>query len=126
MAFEDNRFTVVACEPLLIELAGVLARPRLFRRYGYTADDVSALLGSLRALGELVTVTGSVRVCRDPEDDVVVETAINGRSDVLVSRDDDLKRAPEVTALLAERGIRVLSVQQFLDALEKAEAQAKN
>jgi hypothetical protein len=33
---------------------------------------------------------------------------------VLVSRDDDLKRAPEVTAFLAEHGIRVLSVQQFL------------
>ena len=125
-AFEDDRFTVVTSEPLLVELAGVLTRPRLVRRYGHTPEDVAVLLGSLRALAELVPVTGNVRVCRDPNDDMVVETAINGHTDVLVSRDDDLKRAPEVAAVLSEPGIRVLSVQHFLDALGEAEAQVNN
>jgi predicted nucleic acid-binding protein len=55
---------------------------------------------------------------------MVIETAINGRADMLVSRDDDLKRSPQVTATLAERGSRVLSVQRFLDALDGADVQA--
>lgn len=48
---------------------------------------------------------------------MVIETAVNGHADLLVSRDDDLKRAPEVAATLAQHGIRVVSVQRFLDAL---------
>lgn len=48
---------------------------------------------------------------------MVIETAINGGADVLVSRDDDLKGAPEVATPLAEHGVRVLTVQRFLDAL---------
>jgi len=75
------------------------------------------LLGSIRALAELAVVRGEAQICRDPKDDMVIETAINGHADALVSRDDDLKRAPEVVSLLAERGIRVLSVQRFLDAV---------
>ena len=116
-AFEDDRFTAVTSEPLLIELATVLARPRLAHRYGLTAEEIAGLLGTIRALAELAVVGGEVQICRDPKDDMVIETAINGHADALVSRDDDLKRAPEVVSLLAERGIRVLSVQRFLDAV---------
>ena len=115
--FEDDRFTAVTSEPLLIELATVLTRPRLAHRYGLTAEEIAGLLGTIRALAELAVVRGEVQICHDPKDDMVIETAINGHADALVSRDDDLKRAPEVVSLLAERGIRVLSVQRFLDAV---------
>lgn len=121
-AFEDGRFTGVTSEPLLDELAGVLARPRLVSRYRLTPEDAADLVGPPRVLSEQVVVTGGVRVCRDPKDDMVIETAINGRADVLVSRDADLKRAPEVAAALAEHGIRVLTVQHFLDALDEEAA----
>ena len=53
---------------------------------------------------------------------MVIETAINGDADVLVSRDDDLKRAPEVAAVLAEHGVRVLTVQRSLNALDEEAA----
>ena len=76
-----------------------------------------------RAAIELAEVSGSVHLCRDPRDDMFIETAVAGRADVLVSRDDDLKRAPEVATILAEHGIRVLSVQQFLDLLDEADAE---
>jgi len=121
-ALEDGRFSLVVSEPLLAELADVVSRPRLVRRYNLTAEKAANLLQTMRE-GELTEVTGTVRVCRDPDDDMVIETAINGHADVLVSRDDDLKRSPEVAETLAEHRIQVLSVQQFLNALHEAEAQ---
>ena len=122
-AFEDGRFSLVVSEPLLTELAEVISRPRLVRRYRLTPEKTAAMFRTLRE-GELTEIAGTVHVCRDPDDDMVIETAINGRADMLVSRDDDLKRSPEVTATLAEHGIRVLSVQRFLDALDEADEQA--
>jgi putative PIN family toxin of toxin-antitoxin system len=119
-ALEEGRFLLVASAPVLEELARVMVRPRLARRYGLGLEDASRLLALVRDQAvELAEVTGEVRLCRDPRDDLFIETALKGRADVLVSRDDDLKRAPEVATLLAERGVRVLTVQRFLDALEE-------
>ena len=123
-ALEEGRFSLVASEPILQELARVVGRPRLARRYPAGADDVERLVAlTRRAAIELAEVSGSVHLCRDPRDDMFIETAVAGRADVLVSRDDDLKRAPEVATILAEHGIRVLSVQQFLDLLDEADAE---
>lgn len=116
-ALRDDRFTLIVSEPLIVELTEVLSRQRLRRKYAVAPEDVSDLVTLLRVRGEATTAAGAVHLCRDPKDDVFLETALNGRADVLVSRDDDLKRAPELAGILAEQGIKVLTVQRFLDAL---------
>jgi putative PIN family toxin of toxin-antitoxin system len=119
-ALEEGRFSLVVSAPVLEELARVMVRPRLALRYGLGLEDAFRLLALVRdQAGELADVTGEVRLCRDPRDDMFVETALKGRADVLVSRDDDLKGASELISVLMERGVRVLTVQRFLDALEK-------
>lgn len=127
IALEDGLFTLVASAPVIEELARVVVRPRLVRRYPLRVDDARRLLSLVRerANEELAEVTGRVRLCRDPRDDMFIETAINGRADVLASRDDDLKRAPEVAAILAAQGVRVLTVQRFLDALGEERPQPR-
>ncbi len=109
-ALVNNQFSLVISDPLLAELAEVMTRPRLVQRYNLTPEKTHAVLLVLQD-GELTAVTGSVRVCRDPDDDMVIGTATNGHADVLVSRDDELKRSPEVAATLSEHGIQVLSIQ---------------
>jgi predicted nucleic acid-binding protein len=54
---------------------------------------------------------------RDPDDDILLETALVGGAQYFVSRDDDVKRDQELLARLRERGVEVLSVAQFLDLL---------
>jgi predicted nucleic acid-binding protein len=51
------------------------------------------------------------RVCRDPDDDVVLATAVAGRADFIVTGDDDL------LVLKRFRGIRILSPRQVLEML---------
>ena len=53
-------------------------------------------------------MVGDCRICRDPNDDIVIETAIRGRVEVLVSSDKDILEDANVVALLAAAGVRVL------------------
>ncbi len=120
-ALEQDEFVFVTSQPLLDELTDVLARPRVVSKYGITAADIGQLQALLVAKCEMVHISGTLRLCRDPDDDVVLETAVNGQVDVLVTRDEDMCRDLDLLALLEARGIRVLTVQRFLDELESAQ-----
>jgi putative PIN family toxin of toxin-antitoxin system len=118
-AFLEGRFTLVTSEPMLEELAVKLYLPRIRRRTGLTLEEVADLIDGIGEAAEVVEVIGNVQLCRDPNDDMVIETALNGKADVLVSRDEDLTRAPEVATALAAAGVRVMTVARFLEALEE-------
>ncbi len=62
--------------------------------------------------------TGSIRECRDPDDDLILETAILGQAQYAVTRDDDIKRDRDLMDHLQARGVTVLSVRQFLEKLD--------
>lgn len=123
-ALRAGSFDLLVSEPLLAELAGVLERPRLARRFGVTPATVDALLALLRERAELVPVRGALRLCRDPDDDLVIETAVGGRADALVSRDDDLKGDADLVAALRALGVEVLTVQRFLALVGAAQGGA--
>ena len=70
------------------ELLDVLQRPRLARRL---PDAFIDRLHRMLAEAESVEIASLVLgVCRDPEDDMFLELALNGYADVIVSGDDDL------------------------------------
>ncbi len=117
-AYLNGRFELITSEYLLSEANDVLGRPHFARKYGITRAAIDRLIALLRNGSEIVPVVGAIRICRDPKDDAVIETAINGRADVLVSRDDDLKRDPALIARLAAESIAVVSVRRFLELLD--------
>ena len=117
-AADAGRFTIVVSEPMLTELAEVLGRRRIRARLGLSDEELANAIARIWNQSELVRIVGDVRLCRDPDDDVVIETAMRGRADVLVTRDGDLKGAADIVAVLRARGVAVLSVQQFLDVLD--------
>jgi putative PIN family toxin of toxin-antitoxin system len=118
-ALQAGRFTALVSNPLLSELAEVLSRPRIARKYGVTQTDGEELATLVRERGVEVTVTGSLRLCRDPDDDVILETALLGGADVVVSRDEDLKGDEELVRVLLTAGIETLSVRRFLLVLDE-------
>ena len=117
-ALQDKRFELVTSEPLIEELVHVTTSPRLVRRYGLKAEEAADLLVLIRDAGDRARVTGTLHLCRDPNDDMVIETALNGRADALVTRDDDLKGESELVTALREKGVAVLTVRRFLEALD--------
>jgi putative PIN family toxin of toxin-antitoxin system len=64
----------------------------------------------------LVEISGAAQGCRDPNDDMFLETARVGGAEYLVTFDRDLLDAQLVAALEAE-GITVASLATFLHAL---------
>ncbi|HEY7030102.1 MAG TPA: putative toxin-antitoxin system toxin component, PIN family [Thermomicrobiales bacterium] len=113
-----GRFRLVTSTPLLDELAEVLERPRIQRRHGLPPDDIRSYVDVLRRGADVVAVSGKLQICRDRDDDVVLETALLGNAELLVTRDEDLSRVPELAEALAPRGVSILTVRHFLDLLE--------
>jgi uncharacterized protein len=109
----DGGFMPVLAPEIMAELRRVLlTRRRIRRRYPYTDEDVREYLRVLGAIATVVTdlppLTG---VVRDPDDDMIVATAVRGRADRIVTRDRDL------LALGAYGNVRVVTPRQFLDEL---------
>jgi uncharacterized protein len=113
-AFLVEQFTPVVSDALLEEIRDMLHRPRIRRRWRLRADDVATALALLQDRTVQVIPTGALHLCRDPDDDILLETAIIGGARFFVSRDDDVKRDLELMSRLRERGVVVLSVAQFL------------
>ncbi|MDW8103414.1 MAG: putative toxin-antitoxin system toxin component, PIN family [Armatimonadota bacterium] len=119
LAFRDGLFEAVASEPLFSEIKAVLRRPRIWLKYQLDEDTVAAYLALIRQQVIWVEPTGSLHLCRDPRDDFLLETAIWGDAQYIVTRDDDLKRDPALLQQLSASGIKIVSVQHFLDLLSE-------
>jgi len=117
-AWLTGQFKIIISKPLLEELEDVLHRPRIQQRFGVTDAQAEALLLLVTEKAVPVEVTGQLRLCRDPRDDLVLETAILGGATHIVSRDEDITRDPELRRQLEERGIKAVTVGHFLVELE--------
>ena len=116
-AGKTGTFLIVSSLPLLDELHEVLLRPRVMKIRQSTETDVNVFIASVGAVVQLVPVSGELRLCRDPDDDVVLETAIQGNATYVVSRDEDMTRDLDLVDRLRERGIKTITVQRFLNFL---------
>ena len=63
---------------------------------------------SLVDAGTLVKVTESIAICRDPKDNMILELAVSGNAEVIVTGDDDL------LAMNPFKDISILNPQSFL------------
>ena len=93
-------------DDLAKELRDVLYRPR-FNSY-ISREERDGFLEALLSQSELVEITEAVRVCRDPKDDKILELAINGNADYIITGDDDL------LALNPFRNVQVIRPAEFL------------
>lgn len=75
-AYRQQRFIVVLHRALMDELIAVLQRPRLTKRFQIQPEDVHELTALLQARSLWVEICGELRLCRDPRDNLVLETAI--------------------------------------------------
>ena len=113
-AAQARRFEVLTSDPLLDELLDVLQRSRLMRVRCTTRKQAEAFVNDIAEVTHIVPISGHLHLCRDPKDDIVLETAIVGGATHIVSRDEDLTRDPELLRWLEERNIRAVTVNRFL------------
>lgn len=107
-----RRGTLLFTTDSLAELAEVLQRPK-FDPYVTQAERLK-FLELLYRIGTEVIVTRRVQACRDPRDDKILEVAVNGNADAIVTGDKDL------LALHPYLGVPILTATQFLETYVSA------
>jgi putative PIN family toxin of toxin-antitoxin system len=116
-AYQDGRFELVSSEDAFDEVRRVLARTRIARKYAITSAIADEYVELLRERADLLAPVPAAKVARDPDDDRWIDLAIEGRADALVSRDGDVLDQG-VSDFLDNHGVRVLTVQHFLEVLD--------
>jgi len=82
----ERRLIPLATPPLFLEYEDVLSRPEQRLVHGLPLEALDDFLAELAALVEPVEVHFAWRPqVRDPSDEMVLEAAINGRADALVT-----------------------------------------
>lgn len=116
----DSRHTLVLSRYILAEVRRTLHYHRLQAAFKLTELEIQehvALLQQVATIIEPVIAEAIVR--NDPEDDPVLYTAIQGRVDVLCSRDRDFF-APDVIVFCRERGVEIMDDVTLLRRLATA------
>ena len=81
-----RRLVPLVSPPLFLEYEDVLKRPEQQLAHGLALEEIDKFLAELAALAEPVELHFRWRPqVRDPNDEMVLETAINGRADALVT-----------------------------------------
>ena len=82
----EERYPVVASVPLMLQYESVLCRPEHLAAARISAADVALLLDAVAMIVEPIRISYLWRpLLPDPGDDLVLETAVNGRADVVVT-----------------------------------------
>lgn len=100
----DQRLTTVMSEEIMTELRRIVAAK--FPQFGRQITQLETLLRRYSRWVQLGSIM--VAVCRDPDDDRVIETAIIGGCQYIVSGDKDL------LAVASYQGIRIVAPAEFL------------
>ena len=86
MAALERRLTLLASVPLMIEYQAVMTRPEHLAASRLSIEDVNVLLDAVAAVAQPVRLAFLWRpAVRDPDDDMVLEAAVNGRADAIVT-----------------------------------------
>jgi putative PIN family toxin of toxin-antitoxin system len=104
----QRRFKLIT-SPYIVNETG-----RVLRRLGKVKERaITQRLKDIAHIAEIIQPTTSLQIVRDPNDDPIVECAVDGKADMIVSLDKDL------LTLKAYNNIPVLHVVDLLRILGK-------
>ena len=95
----------------------MLERPRIRARLAPLQGEEAVILELVDRRGVRVTPTRQITACRDPDDNRVLEAAVAGQADVIVSGDEDL------LVLDPFDGIRIVGPADFIRMLSGTDSE---
>jgi putative PIN family toxin of toxin-antitoxin system len=118
-ALRAARFTLLLSDEQRTELADVLPRPTLVESFGVSFDEIVRLLRLIDKNAVRVVLRGELLpiVVRDGKDEPILETALVGSADYLVTGDNDLLVLAGHPAL---GRLQIVTAAAFLAALDDA------
>jgi len=99
----ENDIHLVISKAIIHELLDVLAR-----KFGRDAEELARVAVYLSELGEMVSPKRKIKILKDDPDNRILECAITGRADMIVTGDQAMLRLGKY------EGIRIITLKEFL------------
>ena len=81
----SGRIQAIACWETLSELT-----EKLSLKLHFSEEQINDTLADLLSFHRLVPVAGSVSICRDVDDNIILENAVAGGAEFIITGDEDL------------------------------------
>lgn len=115
VAVAERRCIPLVTTALFLEYEAVLLRPEQQLATGLNPHDIEGFLAALASAAEPVELNFLWRPqLRDPADEFLLEAAVNGRADALVTHN-----VADFAPAAVRFGIRTVTPAEFLKELEK-------
>ena len=109
----EQRVMLFTSTPLLAELTDILGRRKFEKKIAASLMSVDQLVDRYSDLTIMVRPIAVTGVAPDPDDDVVIGTALSARAELIVTGDKGL------LSVSSHQGVRVVGVGEALAAIEK-------
>ena len=114
--WQAKKFELLVSPNLIAETSEVFRRPKILKKYNLSLEQIEGFLQLIHVYGIIVLPTKSKAEVRDKKDQDILDTAISGKADFLVTGDDDL--------LVLANGTRVgklniLTPREFVEKMSK-------
>jgi predicted nucleic acid-binding protein len=111
----EGRCTPLVTTAVFLEYEAVLLRPEQRLATGMTPEDVEGFLAAFASAAESVELNFMWRPqLKDPADELMLEAAVNGRADALVTHN-----VSDFQSVTGRFGVRTLSPGAYLKELSK-------
>jgi putative PIN family toxin of toxin-antitoxin system len=103
----SGRSTIAVCSQILNEVNSILKS-----KFNWPQENIEDALSDYARDIFICQVRGRLRgICRDPNDDMILECAVEAQADLIVSGDKDL------LTLKQYKGVRILTPRAFLEEI---------
>ena len=102
---------IIFCEQTAWELSSRLLREK-FSKW-QSIENREQFISNTMKFAKFTSITGTLRACRDANDDMFLETALLGRADAIITGDKDL------LVLHPFKDIPILTAADFLEQFER-------
>lgn len=104
--FKEKKFELVISPLIFAEILRTLNKPKI--RKLVSLDECKELIVFLETTATFVFPKERISLSRDPEDNIILECALAGKADKIVTGDIDL------LSLKSFRGISIITPKEFL------------
>lgn len=111
-AARDKRVELFTSTAMMAELTDILGRRKFARKIAASQLTIDQLVDGYAQLAALVRPVATPRIAPDPDDDVVIGTALAAKADLIVTGDKPLLSVSE------HQGVRIVSVAEAIEVID--------
>jgi len=111
----DKKIEIIISKDILEEISIVLSREEKFQKFMKNRkESIEDLMRTILSTSKLVETKSKLEVVKDdPKDNIILEAALDGKADFIVTYDSHLLNMIEF------REIKLLSPEEFLKRIKK-------